>query len=439
MLDRRLVAEKPEIIREILRRRRGGPEALQSLDRFEAIEARRRELQARVDEHRRVRNELSQRIGALMKAGRQDEAEAMKAAVREATEAARRIDEELAEVEPEVEDILLRLPNLLLDEVPDGVGDEAALEIGRWGEIRELGFAPRPHDELGEALGILDAERAARMSGARFTVLRGAGARLERALINFFVDTHVQRHGYTELMVPYIVWRDAMVGTGQLPKFEEDLFKLSRPLNGQDAYLVPTAEVPVTNLHRGEILDAEQLPIRYCCFTPCFRAEAGSYGRDTKGLIRQHQFHKVELVHIVDAESSRQAHEILTGHAEAILQALELPYRKIRICSGDASSAAASQIDLEVWLPSQGRFREISSCSNFLDYQARRMNLRYRTRADGGKARTSFCHTLNGSGLAVGRTLVAILENYQEADGSVRIPELLRPWMGGLDRISKAG
>ena len=301
---------------------------------------------------------------------------------------------------------------------------------------REFDFEPRSHDDLGAALGILDLERAARMSGSRFAVLQGAGARLERALINFFLDLHVAEHGHSEVMVPYIVWRDAMQGTGQLPKFEADLFKLSQPLNGQDAYLIPTAEVPVTNLHRGEILDETDLPLRYCSFTPCFRAEAGSYGKDTKGLIRQHQFHKVELVHITTPGRSRQDHEELTGFAERCLQLLELPYRKVRVCSGEMSAAAANQMDLEVWVPSQGRYREISSCSNFNDFQARRMGLRYRVHVEEGKGRVAFCHTLNGSALAVGRTLVAILENYQQADGSVVIPQALRPWMGGLDRIT---
>jgi seryl-tRNA synthetase len=308
------------------------------------------------------------------------------------------------------------------------------VEIGRLGEPPAFDFEPVAHDDLATALGILDTERAARMVGARFAVLKGAGAALERALVNFFLHIHATEHGYTELMVPYLVWGQALEGTGQLPKFEADLFKLSQPLNGFDAYLIPTAEVPVTNLHRGEILDPAVLPLKYAAFTPCFRAEAGSYGRDTKGLIRQHQFHKVEMVQIVEAGDSDRAHHELLGHAEHLLQLLGLPYRSVRICGGDASASAAYQVDLEVWVPSQRRYREISSCSNFWDYQARRLDLRHRLREGKG---TAHCHTINGSGLAVGRTLVAVLENGQQADGSVVVPPVLRPFLGGLDRIRR--
>jgi seryl-tRNA synthetase len=439
MLDRRLVSEQPDLVRTVLRRRHAGADAFATLDRFEELERERKTLLAESEGLRRVRNELSPRIGALVKLNLMDEADALKTEVHEANDKVKDLEIRLAEVDREVEDILLRLPNVLLDEVPDGVGEDEAVEYFRWGDIPTFDFEPRSHDDLGVELGILDFERAARMSGARFAVLKGAGALLERALINYFLDVHTRRHGYVEVMVPYMVWRDTMQGTGQLPKFEEELFKLSKPVNGQDMFLVPTAEVPVTNLHRDEILEASALPLRYVCFTPCFRAEAGSYGKDTKGLIRQHQFHKVELVHITTPETSREAHVTLIGHAESILQDLGLPYRKVRIAAGDASSAAASQVDLEVWLPSQGRYREISSCSNFLDYQARRMMLRYRTPAESGRSRTAWCHTLNGSGLAVGRTLVAILENYQQADGSVVVPMALRPWVGGLDLVRRPG
>jgi seryl-tRNA synthetase len=435
MLDRRFVAEQPDAVRAILGRRHAEASAFDAVDRFLALEVDRRRMLATVEDRRRFRNEATARIPTLYREGHRDEAEALKAEVRTATDEAKAIEEGLGAVEREIDAILLSLPNRLDDRAPDGVGDDAVVEVSRWGEPRSFDFEPLSHDDLGTRLGILDMERAARMSGARFAVLRGAGAALERALINFFLDLHVREHGYVEVMVPYLVGRAAMTGTGQLPKFEADLFKLSEPLNGQDAYLVPTAEVPVTNLHREEILDAGVLPLRYCCFTPCFRAEAGSYGRDVKGLIRQHQFHKVELVHITTPEASDAAHEALTGHAEACLERLGLPYRKVRIAAGDQSAAAAHQLDLEVWLPSQRRYREISSCSNFWDYQARRMGLRFRTSGAPGKGRTAFCHTLNGSGLAVGRTLVAVLENYQQADGSVALPEVLRPLLGGLDRI----
>ena len=290
-------------------------------------------------------------------------------------------------------------------------------------------------DEVGLNLG-LDMETAGKLSGSRFAVLKGGLARLERALINFFVDTHVEKHGYTECMVPYLVGGDALHGTGQLPKFEEDLFKLSEKLNGRDGYLIPTAEVPITNMHSGEVLDESQLPLSYVAFTPCFRAEAGSHGKDTRGLFRQHQFHKVELVKITTPEQSDEEHHKLVENAETVLQALDLPYRKMLLCSGDIGFSARLCYDLEVWLPGQGRFREISSCSNCADFQARRMNLRYRPSvrdAKGKQKKPVFCHTINGSGLAVGRTLVALLETYQNEDGSLTIPEALRPYMGGKE------
>ncbi len=433
MLDRRFVAQNPQAVEDMLRRRHASEQARASVQRFAELEQERKSLLRRRDEQNRLRNQRSRTIGQLMRQGKREEAELAKAQVRAAGDDLGQIKDRLAEVEAEVRSLLVALPNRLDARVPDGRVEEDAVEVERWGEPTSFEFDILPHDELGERLGILDLGRAARMSGARFAVLKGAGAALERGLINFFLHVHTTEHGYTEVMVPYLVWRKTMEGTGQLPKFEEDLFKLAEPLNGSDAFLVPTAEVPVTNLHREEILPAEQLPLKYCCFTPCFRAEAGSYGRDTKGLIRQHQFHKVELVQIGTEEMSDQNHHALTGHAEVCLRKLQLPYRRVRICAGDASAAAAYQYDLEVWIPSQNRYREVSSCSNFWDYQARRMQLRYRQPGIKG---TKPCHTTNGSGLAVGRTLVAILENYQRADGSVLIPEALRPFMGGLDRIA---
>ncbi|MDP2689539.1 MAG: serine--tRNA ligase, partial [Deltaproteobacteria bacterium] len=305
------------------------------------------------------------------------------------------------------------------------------LVVRTWGEPREFPFNPLEHTEIGERLGIIDFERAGKLSGARFSLLKGAGARLERALINFMLDLHTARHGYTEVLPPFMVKREGFVGTGQLPKFEEDLFKIE----GWEHFLVPTAEVPVTNIHREEILDEEALPIRYTAYTPCFRKEAGSYGKDVKGLIRLHQFNKVELVKFSSPDTSYDELEKLTNNAEEVLKKLDLPYRVVTLCTGDMGFSSAKTYDIEVWLPGQGKYREISSCSNFEDFQARRANIRYRPK-EGGKPR--FVHTLNGSGLAVGRTLVAILENYQNGDGSVTVPEALRPYMGGLERIEKA-
>jgi seryl-tRNA synthetase len=295
-------------------------------------------------------------------------------------------------------------------------------------------FVPRDHVTIGEGLGLLDFERAAKLSGTRFAVYKGGLAALERALVNWFIDVATRRNGYTELLVPYIVSRRTMTGTGQLPKFEQDLFKLSAPLNGQDAFLIPTAEVPVTNLHADEILSHEELPIAYCAFTPCFRAEAGSHGRDVRGLTRQHQFHKVELVRLSTPEQGAEQHEVLTRHAELLLEELGLPYRRMLLCSGDVGNGSAITYDLEVWLPGQNQYREISSCSWFSDYQARRMSLRFRN----AEGKVQIAHTINGSGLAVGRTVIAILENYQQADGSVIVPEVLRPWMGGLASLGKS-
>jgi len=339
-------------------------------------------------------------------------------------------EESLRAAEERVMDLALRIPNLPHSSVPVGKEPADNQEIRKWGAAPSFTFAPKAHWDLGEALGILDFERAAKVAGARFVVLTGLGARLERALINFMLDLHTTKHGYQEVVPPFMVNRASMTGTGQLPKFEEDLFKL----RDDDFFLIPTAEVPVTNLLRDEIVPEERLPIRYAAYTPCFRREAGSYGKDTRGLIRQHQFNKVELVAFSRPEDSYQELERLTGHAETVLQELKLPYRIVTLCTGDMGFSAAKTYDLEVWLPSQKTYREISSCSNFDSFQARRAGIRFR-RADG---KTDLVHTLNGSGLAVGRTVVAILENYQQADGSVTIPTALRPYMGGVERITKS-
>lgn len=341
------------------------------------------------------------------------------------------IEGRLRETEDALNDLALRIPNLPHQTVPQGPDSVHNVEVRRWGAIPSFATPPKPHWEIGEALGILDFDRAAKIAGARFALLRGAGARLERALIDYMLDLHTTGHGYQEVLPPVIVNRQTMTGTGQLPKFEDDLFRL----RDEDWFLIPTAEVPVTNLHRDEILTENQLPLRYTAYTPCFRREAGSYGKDTRGLIRLHQFNKVELVSLTTPDQSYQELERLTGHAEAILQNLNLPYRVVTLCTGDLGFSAAKTYDIEVWLPSQGQYREISSCSNFEAFQARRANIKYRpARKD---AKPDFVHTLNGSGLAIGRTMVAILENYQQPDGSVLIPEALRPYMGGKERLAK--
>lgn len=338
---------------------------------------------------------------------------------------------DLAAVQQEWEALLSGLPNLPADDVPVGKSEDENVQVRTWGSPREFDFPVKDHVDLGADLAQLDFEVAGKITGSRFAVMKSALARLHRALIQFMLDTHTTAHGYQEVYVPYLVNKESLFGTGQLPKFEADLFKLR---DDRDFYLIPTAEVPVTNLLRDEIVDEKQLPIKFACHTPCFRSEAGSYGRDTRGMIRQHQFEKVELVQFVRPEDSEQALETLTGHAETILQKLGLPYRTVILCTGDMGFSAAKTYDIEVWLPSQKRYREISSCSNFRDFQARRMKARYRS-SETGKA--ELVHTLNGSGLAIGRTLLAVMENYQQADGSIEIPDVLRPYMGGLDRIQR--
>ena len=339
----------------------------------------------------------------------------------------------LREAEEKLSSLVLRIPNLPHHTVPQGTDASQNIEVRRWGALPSFAFPPQPHWEIGEALGILDFDRAAKIAGARFALLSGAGARLERALIDYMLDLHTNKHGYREVAPPVLVNRQTMTGTGQLPKFEEDLFRL----RDEDWFLIPTAEVPVTNLHREEMLSEERLPLRYTACTPCFRREAGSYGKDTRGLIRLHQFNKVELVVFTTPEQSYEELEQLTGHAELILQNLNLPYRVVTLCTGDMGFSAAKTYDIEVWLPSQNQYREISSCSNFESFQARRANVKYRPGGGRKDAKPDFVHTLNGSGLAVGRTVVAILENYQQQDGSVLIPEVLRPYMGGREKITK--
>ena len=426
MLDPRFVRDNLELVQARLRERGASFDAAA----FHEVEAGRRRLLTEVEELKHRRNTVSEEIGRR-KRERQD-AEALILEMRELGDRVKRLDEEVRACEERIRDLLLQLPNLAHASVPVGADSAANVEVRRWGEPRRFDFPPKPHWELGEALGLLDFERATRMAQARFAILTGLGARLERALINFMLDLHTREHGYTEVFPPLLVNAAAMTGTGQLPKFEEEAFKTK----DESLYMIPTAEVPVTNMHREEVLPPGTLPRSYVAFTPCFRREAGSYGKDTRGLIRQHQFNKVELVKFAEVDKSYDALEQMTRHAEAVLQRLGLPYRVVVLCSGDMGFGAAKTYDLEVWLPGQppaGAYREISSVSNCEAFQARRANIRYRPAP---KAPVEFAHTLNGSGLAVGRTWIAVLENYQESDGSVRIPEALRPYMDGLERIA---
>jgi seryl-tRNA synthetase len=367
------------------------------------------------------RNTVSKTIAGLKQSGQHDQAEPMIAEMRAVSERIKELDSDLATIEEALQDIIMSIPNLCDDSVPEGRDEQDNLEIKRWGEIPNFSFAPLAHWDIGEKLGILDFETASRLAGARFALLKGFGARLSRALVSFFLDLHTQRHGYSEVLPPFMVNSKAMTGTGQLPKFKDDLFKLE----GWDLWLIPTAEVPVTNIYAGETVDEAELPIKYTAYTPCFRSEAGSYGKDTRGLIRQHQFEKVELVKFTRPDDSWDQLESLLADAEEALQLLELPYRVINLCTGDLGFSAAKTYDIEVWLPGQNTYREISSCSNFLDFQARRAGIRYRPK---GEKKSRLVHTLNGSGLAVGRTLLAILENYQQADGSVKLPKVLEPY-----------
>ncbi|WP_316348781.1 serine--tRNA ligase [Desulfuromonas acetoxidans] len=422
MLDIKFIRENLEQVEQRLATR--GSEI--RLDEFRQLDTQRRELLGEVETLKAEKNRVSAVIGQTKdKSQVQGEIARMK----EVSAQIKRMDEELREISDKLSAILMTIPNLPDESIPVGTSEDDNIEIRRWGTPREFAFEAKAHWDIGEDLDILDFERAGKLTGARFALYKGAGARLERALINFMLDLHTEQHKYVEMLPPFMVNRDSMTGTGQLPKFEEDLFHVEGP----DYFLIPTAEVPVTNIHRDEILGAEQLPLCYTAYTPCFRKEAGSHGRDTRGLIRQHQFNKVELVKFVAPENSDAELDKLLANAEKVLQLLELPYRVVDLCTGDIGFSAARTFDIEVWLPGQSVYREISSCSNFRDFQARRAAIRYR-REEGAKP--EFVHTLNGSGLAVGRTLLAILENYQQQDGSVIVPEVLRPYMGGLERIT---
>ncbi|MBI3596623.1 MAG: serine--tRNA ligase [Nitrospirae bacterium] len=422
MLDLRYVREHKERVRQKMAER-GQTVDLEGLL---TLDEQRRQLTVQVDQLKNRRNMASEEITRLKK--EKKPANALLAEMKQVSDRIQQLDEQMRSLDEQLKDRLLYLPNLLHDSVPAGKDEKENREIRQWGKRPSFDFPSRSHWEIGEKLGILDFERAARVTGARFVFYKGLGARLERALMNFMLDLHVREHGYEEILPPFIVNRASMIGTGQLPKFEEDLFRL----RDEDYFLIPTAEVPVTNLYRDEILDEDQLPLSYAAYTPCFRREAGSYGKDTRGLIRQHQFNKVELVKFATPERSYEELERLLQDAESVLQRLGLHYRVVLLCTGDTGFSSAKTYDIEVWLPGQNLFREISSCSNFESFQARRAGIKYR--AKGGK-KTEYVHTINGSALAIGRTVVAILENYQQKDGSVIIPEVLRPYMGGVGEI----
>ncbi len=426
MLDLNFVRENLDLVRAALNSRNFPAD---SLDRFVELDAERRRVIGEADRINQLRNAASKEIGALMQSGMKDEANAKKAEVAGLKDQQTDLEKARDAADAEMRELLAGLPNIPALDVPVGKDESANIEIRNWGEPRDFDFEPKDHVDLGEKLGILDLERATKIAGARFAILNGAGARLERALINFMLEVHTTEHGYIETLPPFLVNRTTLFGTNQLPKFEDDLFHIR---DERGFALIPTAEVPVTNYHAGEILEAKELPLNYTAYTPCFRSEAGSYGRDTRGLIRQHQFEKVELVKICLPEESDREHETLTADAEKILQLLGLPYRTVVLSTGDMGFGARKTFDIEVWLPSQRTYREISSCSNCGDFQARRMNLRFRR---AGGAKPEFVHTLNGSGLAVGRTWIAVLENYQQADGSVLIPEVLRKYMNGIEKI----
>ncbi|HEV7857128.1 MAG TPA: serine--tRNA ligase [Pyrinomonadaceae bacterium] len=428
MLDLNFVRENHERVRAALEAR-NFPTA--TLDDFATADTLRRRVIAESDKLNGERNTASREIGALMKEGKGEEAEARRSAVGQLKERIAELDRQREEAEARMHELLSTLPNIPHESVPVGKEEADNQEVRRWGAAPVFDFEPKDHVDLGTSLGILDLERASKIAAARFAILNGAGARLSRALINFMLELHTREHGYEETLPPFIVNEKALFGTGQLPKFEQDLFKLR---DERELYLIPTAEVPVTNYHREEILDASQLPMKWAAYTPCFRSEAGSYGRDTRGVIRQHQFEKVELVRYALPENSYEELEALTRDAEMVLQRLGLPYRVMALSTGDMGFGAAKTYDIEVWLPSQNTFREISSCSNYEAFQARRAQIRFR-RAGGSKP--EYVHTLNGSGLAIGRTWLAILENFQQPDGSVIIPEALRPYMNGMERIEK--
>ncbi len=424
MLDPHFVRENLDAVAQAMNSR---GESL-SMEPFREMDRRRRDLLGEVEALKRHRNESSKKIGGLMKAG--EDAGPLREEMRQVGEQISAIEKDLGGIEAELREFMLKVPNIPHETTPQGKTEEDNPVIRTWGEPREFRFEAKNHWDIGPDLKILDFERAAKLSGARFSILMGDGARLERALIQFMLDLQTGEHGYTEVLTPFMVNAAALTGTGQLPKFEADLFKVSPG----DLYMIPTAEVPVTNIHAGEILDGDELPVQYAAYTPCFRSEAGSYGKDVRGLIRQHQFNKVELVWLTKPEDSQDALESLTSHAEEVLKRLEIPYRVIALCTGDIGFSAAKTYDVEVWLPGQKAYREISSCSDCSDFQARRAGIRYREEK---KGKPRFVHTLNGSGLAVGRTLVAVLENYQQQDGSVVIPEALRPYMDGKTKMER--
>lgn len=424
MLDIKFVRNNPQAVKAALAKRGNTV----SIEAFLSLDEERRKRLVDVEQLKNKRNVVSQEIGKLKQSGQP--AEDLVLEMRNVSQQIKDMDEEIKQIEEKLEYMILTIPNMPNESVPVGTIDADNLEVRKWGEPRKFAFEPQAHWDIGEALDILDFERGSKVTGARFTFYKGLGARLERALINFMLDLHTGQHGYTEIFPPFMVHRDSMVGTGQLPKFEEDAFRVQNT----EYFLIPTAEVPVTNLYRGEILEGAKLPVYHCAYSACFRAEAGAHGRDTRGLIRQHQFNKVELVKFALPENSYEELEALVANAEKVLQLLELPYRVVALCSGDLGFSSAKTYDLEVWLPAYNTYREISSCSNFEDYQARRANIRFRRDA---KGKVEFVHTLNGSGLAIGRTVAAILENYQQQDGSVAIPKALQPYMGGLEKIAK--
>jgi seryl-tRNA synthetase len=427
MLDLNFVRTNLELVEEKLRARGMDPAVL--LGNFRELDQERRARITEAETLQAQRNRLTQEVARSRKAGGAPDEKVMDQ-IRELKGETEQRERLAAQAEEAMRAVLVAIPNLTQDSVPAGKSEAENVEVMRWGQPPAFDFAPKPHWELGESLGILDLQRAAKISGARFAVYWGLGARLERALAGFMLDVHTREHGYLEVLPPFLVNSDSLFGTGQLPKFAADLFKCE----GSDHWLIPTAEVPVTNLYRDEVMEDGQLPLSLVAYTPCFRSEAGSYGKDVRGIIRQHQFQKVELVKFARPEQSQEEHERLTGNAEEILRRLELPYRKVLLCAGDTGAASSKTYDLEVWLPGQELYREISSCSNFEAYQARRANIRYKPQ---GKNKTELVHTLNGSGLAIGRTWLAILENYQQADGSVRIPKALQSYMGGEEVIER--
>lgn len=427
MLDMKFLRDHYDEIKGKLNKR---GEDLSDFKKFPVLDEKRRELISQTEVLKAKRNEVSAKVAA--KKREKEDAQDLIASMREVSASIKALDGELSQIESDLHQVMLSIPNIPHGSVPVGEDEKDNKPIRFWGDPKKFPFEPRPHWDIATNLDILDFERAAKVTGSRFVFYKGLGVRLERALISFMLDLHEEKHGYTTIMPPYMVNRDSMTGTGQLPKFEEDAFKIA---DDRDYFLIPTAEVPVTNYYRDEILSGDQLPIAYAAYSACFRSEAGSAGRDTRGIIRQHQFNKVELVRFVKPEDSYDELEKLTGHAEEVLRLLQLPYRVVSICTGDLGFTAAKKYDLEVWIPSQNTYREISSCSNFEDFQARRANIRFRRTP---KAKPEYVHTLNGSGLAVGRTVAAILENYQQEDGSVVIPEALRPYMRNHDKITPA-